>query len=66
MAVVSFVVFSGLTWGQHVWVSTRPDYSGSPGEGLGLIFFMMFEAAFWGGAIIRVGIQFLFHKLRGT
>jgi hypothetical protein len=55
--VFLFVLSGGLVYGQHVYVTSQPSYTGSPGEGLGLAFLMVTFAGLGVGATLNTVVR---------
>ena len=52
-------------WVQHIHVTSLPTYTGSPGDALGVVMFMLVVAGFICGAVIRImlaGILAMRHR----
>jgi len=51
-----FIAISVALWAEYIHSTTQDNYTGSPGEGIGLLFFFLFNLSFALGLALRLGV----------
>lgn len=63
---VSFFILGGLLlFAQHLYVTSLPSYTGSPGEALGLAFLVFFALGIGVASIMNLAFRLAFRKWGG-